>query len=85
MEVETMRCGTPPTARGVTNFSVASSHKYTTGAGEQREETEWFNCSDFGRLAETCSQYFDQGQADVGGRTAQQPHLPDPERRGGGF
>jgi len=48
--------------QGVTSFSVASSRKYTTSAGEQREETEWFNCSAFGRLAETCNQYLTKGK-----------------------
>ncbi len=32
-----------PSGQGVSNFSVASSRKYTTSSGEQREETEWFN------------------------------------------
>ena len=51
-----------PSGGGVTNFSVASSRRYTTSAGEQREETEWFNCSAFGRLAETCNQYLTKGK-----------------------
>ena len=42
-----------PNGQGVTSFSVASSRKYTTSSGEQREETEWFNCSAFGKLADT--------------------------------
>ena len=51
-----------PNGQGVTSFSVASSRKYTTSAGEQREETEWFNCSAFGKLAETCNQYLTKGK-----------------------
>ncbi len=51
-----------PSGGGVTNFSVASSRRYTTSAGEQREETEWFNCSAFGRLADTCNQYLTKGK-----------------------
>lgn len=51
-----------PSGQGVTSFSVASSRKYTTSAGEPREETEWFNCSAFGKLAETCSQYLTKGK-----------------------
>ena len=47
---------------GVTSFSVASSRKYTTGAGESREEVEWFNCSAFGKLAENCNQYLTKGK-----------------------
>lgn len=46
----------------MTSFSVASSRRYTTAAGEQREETEWFNCTAFGRLADTCNQYLSRGQ-----------------------
>ncbi len=51
-----------PNGQGVTSFSVASSRKYTTAAGEQREETEWFNCSAFGKLADTCNQYLTKGK-----------------------
>ena len=51
-----------PSGQAMTKFSVASNRKYTTGAGEQREETEWFNCSAWGKLAETCNQYLTKGQ-----------------------
>ncbi len=51
-----------PNGQAVTSFSVASNRKYTTGAGEQREETEWFRASAFGKLAETCNQYLTKGQ-----------------------
>jgi single-strand DNA-binding protein len=46
----------------VTNFSVATTRRYKTAFGEQQEETEWFNCSVFGKLAETCNQYLSKGQ-----------------------
>ena len=49
--------GTP-----MTHFSVASNHRYTTASGEQREETEWFNCTAFRRLADVCNQYLTRGQ-----------------------
>ena len=48
--------------QAVTSFSVASSRRYTTGAGEQREETEWFNVSAWGKLGETCNQYLAKGR-----------------------
>jgi len=32
-----------PNGQGVTSVSVASSRKYTTSSGEQREETEWLH------------------------------------------
>ena len=51
-----------PNGQGVTTFSVASSRKYKTASGEQREDTEWFNVSAWGRLAETCNQYLSKGQ-----------------------
>jgi single-strand DNA-binding protein len=51
-----------PTGQMVTSFSVASNHRYRTADGEQKEETEWFNCSAFGKLAETCNQYLTKGQ-----------------------
>jgi single-strand DNA-binding protein len=51
-----------PSGQMVTSFSVASNHRYTTASGEQRDETEWFNCSAFGKLAETCNQYLTKGQ-----------------------
>jgi len=38
--------------QAVTTFSVASSRKYKTAAGEQKEDTEWFNCSEWNKLAE---------------------------------
>lgn len=51
-----------PAGQSVTSFSVASNRRYTTGDGQQREETEWFNVSAFGRLGETCNQYLTKGQ-----------------------
>ena len=51
-----------PEGQQVTTFSVASSRKYKTSSGEQREETEWFNCSAWGKLAEICNQYLTKGK-----------------------
>ena len=51
-----------PNGQSVTTFSVASSRRYTTADGERREETEWFNVSAWGRLADICSQYLTRGQ-----------------------
>ena len=50
-----------PSGQSVTSFSIATNRKYTTG-GEQREETDWFNVSAWGRLADTCNQYLTKGQ-----------------------
>ena len=51
-----------PNGQSVTSFSVASNRKYTTAAGEQREETEWFNVNAWGKLAELCNQYPTKGR-----------------------
>ncbi len=51
-----------PNGQAVTSFSVASNRKYTTATGEQREETEWFNVSAWGKLGETCNQYLSKGR-----------------------
>lgn len=40
----------------VTTFSVATSRRWTTNAGEARESTEWFNVVAWGDLAEAASQ-----------------------------
>ncbi len=51
-----------PNGQSVTSFSIASNRRYRTSDGEQREETEWFNVSAFGRLSEICNQYLTRGQ-----------------------
>ena len=51
-----------PNGQAVTSFSVASSRRYTTSSGEQKEETEWFNVSAWGKLGETCNQYLAKGR-----------------------
>ena len=51
-----------PSGQAVTSFSIASNRRFRTADGEQREETEWFNVSAFGRLSEICNQYLTRGQ-----------------------
>ena len=69
-----------PSGQPMTSFTVASNRRYTTAAGEQREETEWFNCTAFGRLADTCNQYLARGrQVYVEGRLRSRQY----ERRDG--
>lgn len=48
--------------RPVTTFSVATSRSWTTGEGERRIETEWFNIVAWGSLAEICKQHLLKGQ-----------------------
>jgi single-strand DNA-binding protein len=50
------------TGQAITSFSVASNHNYTDSMGMKHSETEWFNCSAFGKLAETCNEYLHKGQ-----------------------
>ena len=51
-----------PSGQAVTNFSVATSRRWTTNDGQQQEETVWFRVSVWGKLAETCNQYLAKGR-----------------------
>jgi single-strand DNA-binding protein len=51
-----------PSGRPVTSFSVATTRSWTSGDGDRREETEWFNVVAWGNLAEICKQYLHKGQ-----------------------
>ena len=51
-----------PNGEAVTQFSIASSHRYRTSGGEQRDETEWFRVSAFGKLGDICNQYLAKGR-----------------------
>jgi single-strand DNA-binding protein len=50
--------GTP-----VTNFSVATSERWTGQDGQQQERTIWWRVSAWRRLAETCNQYLSKGRS----------------------
>ena len=50
-----------PNGNPVTSFRLATSRRYTTGDGEQHEETEWFTVSAWNRQAETVNQYVTKG------------------------
>jgi single-strand DNA-binding protein len=52
-----------PSGRPVTSFSVATTRSWTSGDGDRREETEWFNVVAWGNLAEICKQYLRKGQS----------------------
>jgi len=47
--------------RGVCDFSVASSEKWTGDDGQKHEETEWFNVVVWGKLAEVARDYLHKG------------------------
>jgi single-strand DNA-binding protein len=51
-----------PSGSPVATFSVAVNHTYTDSSGEKKQETEWFNCVCWNRLAETVNQYLGKGQ-----------------------
>jgi len=51
-----------PAGQPVTSFNVATNRRYTTSAGEQREETEWFTIVTWRKLAEQCNQFLSKGQ-----------------------
>ncbi len=50
-----------PNGNAVSSFSVATNRRYRTSDGENREETEWFRVSAWGRLAEVANQYLTKG------------------------
>jgi single-strand DNA-binding protein len=83
-EMRYMQSGKP-----VTNFSVASNHKWTGQDGETHEETTWIRVSVFGRMAEVCNEYLSKGrQVYVEGRLRADSETGGPrvyEKRDGGF
>jgi len=51
-----------PDGTAVTNFSMATSRRWTDGGtGEPREETTWFRVSVWRKQAETANQYLSKG------------------------
>jgi len=50
-----------PSGQAVTNFSVATSRRWTGSDGQTQEETIWFRVSTWGKLAEICNQYLSKG------------------------
>jgi len=60
-----------PSGSAVTEFTLASTHKYKDGAGHAKEETVWFHVSCWGKLAETTNEYLVKGsKALVNGRVS---------------
>ena len=51
-----------PSGSPVTSFRMATSRSYTTGDGERKQETEWFDVVTWNRQAETCNQFLTKGQ-----------------------
>jgi single-strand DNA-binding protein len=58
-----------PSGEQVTSFSLAVGRQWKNKNNEKQEETEWVNCSVFGKLAEVASEYLHKGsQVFVSGR-----------------
>jgi single-strand DNA-binding protein len=51
-----------PSGQPVTNFSVASTRKWTGSDGNPAEETVWVRVAAWGKLGETCNQYLSKGR-----------------------
>ncbi|MBI3760983.1 MAG: single-stranded DNA-binding protein [Chloroflexi bacterium] len=51
-----------PSGQAVTNFSIATSEKWTDQQGQPQERTLWWRISVWGKLAETCNQYLKKGR-----------------------
>jgi single-strand DNA-binding protein len=52
-----------PDGTPVTNFSVATTERWTGQDGQQNERTIWWRVAAWRRLAETCNQYLSKGRA----------------------
>ncbi|MBN1670302.1 MAG: single-stranded DNA-binding protein [Kiritimatiellae bacterium] len=50
-----------PSGRAVADLRLASTRHYTTGSGENREDTCFVNVVVWGRQAETCGEYLSKG------------------------
>ena len=68
-----------PDGTAVTNFSVASTRKWTGADGQPREETTWIKVEAWRKQAETCNQYLSRGsKVLVEGRLKPDPNTGGP-------
>lgn len=51
-----------PTGQSVCNFSVATTEKFTSRDGSNKESTQWHNVVVWGKLADNCGQYLKKGR-----------------------
>lgn len=51
-----------PSGDKVCNFSIATSEKWKSKTGEDKEETQWHRITVFGKLAEVCGKYLVKGK-----------------------
>ncbi len=65
--------------QAVTNFSMATTEKWTGQDGQLQERTLWWRVSVFGKMAETCNTYLKKGsKAYVEGRVTGDPKTGGP-------
>lgn len=58
-----------PKGTAIANMSVAVNRRWTSEAGEKKEEVTFVECTLFGKTAENCAQYLKKGSsAHVSGR-----------------
>ena len=50
-----------PAGQQVTDFSMATSEKWTGQDGQMQERTTWWKVTTWGKLAENCNQYLKKG------------------------
>lgn len=68
-----------PDGTPVTNFSVATTERWTSQEGQQQERTIWWRVTAWRRLAETCNQYLSKGRPVlVEGRVNPDPETGNP-------
>jgi single-strand DNA-binding protein len=68
-----------PDGTAVTNFSIASSRRWTGQDGQQHDETTWFRIEVWRRQAETANQYLTKGsKVLVEGRIKPDPNTGGP-------
>ena len=51
-----------PSGQPVSNFSVAANRTYKDSNGDKVQETTWFKCTLWGKLAESLTQYLTSGK-----------------------
>lgn len=68
-----------PSGQAVTNFSVATSERWTGQDGQPQERTIWWRVSVFGKMAEVCNEYLKKGsKVLVEGRMNADPKTGNP-------
>ena len=68
-----------PDGTPVTNFSIATTEKWTGQDGQPQERTTWWRVTAWRRLAETCNQYLSKGRPVlVEGRVNPDPETGNP-------